>query len=183
MARKSSVARLPREVREHIERRLREGKFTLDELIADLQASFPGEETPSRSALGRYSQGFEIMAGRMREIELGAAALVGELGEGVGDRAGALLAQAVTTLAANAALDAHSAEKGVTIKEVAALARAAKAAMEARTMSIRERQVIEKAAREKLLREQEANLQEAARSQGMSDDQVAFWRQKVLGIV
>lgn len=182
MGRQSSIKRLPTNVRQHIERRLREGRFTLDELIEDLRAKFPAAEAPSRSALGRYKISFDEMAGRMREIEVGAAALVDELGEGVGDRAGALLAQAVTTLAANAALTAHSADKDMSIKEVALLARAAKAAMEARTMSLRERSAVEKAARERQLREQEANLKEVARAQGMDADQIEFWRKKVLGI-
>lgn len=173
---------MPAEQRQHIERRLREGQLTLDELIDDLRARFPNAQAPSRSALGRYKVGLDELTGRMREIEIGAAALVDELGEGVGDRAGALLAQAVTTLAANAALSAHAAEKDVSIKEVAQLARAAKAAMEARTMSLKERTAIEKAARERLLREQEANLNEAARAQGMDADQVKFWREKVLGM-
>ena len=100
----------------------------------------------------RDKSGFEELAGRMREIEAASAAMVGELGEGMGDRAGALLAQAVTTLATHAALNAHNDEKDLSIKEVAALARAAKAAMEARTMSVRERQTVEKAAQERLLR-------------------------------
>ncbi|ANY15913.1 phage protein Gp27 family protein [Bordetella pseudohinzii] len=183
MARQSNIKRLPVPVRQHLERLLREDRLTLDELIADLRAKFPGEEPPSRSSLHRYKTSFDELTGRMREIEAGAAAMIDELGDGVGDKAGALLAQAVTTLAANAALAAHDADKEVSIKEVAQLARAAKAAMEARTMSIKERQAVERAAREKLLREQDANLQEAARAQGMDADQVQFWREKVLGIV
>ena len=59
MARKSSIDRLAPEVRAHIERRLADGKMTLDELIADLTAAFPAEaaaDLPSRSAIGRYGQ-------------------------------------------------------------------------------------------------------------------------------
>ena len=36
--------------------------------------------------------------------------------------------------------------------------------------------------REELLREQDANLQKAAVSQGMGEEQIQFWREKVLGI-
>ena len=36
--------------------------------------------------------------------------------------------------------------------------------------------------RERLLREQEENLKETARAQGLSEDQVQFWRERVLGI-
>jgi hypothetical protein len=57
---RNSIARLPEDVQRHIERCLADGRMTLDELIADLQAMFPAEasqrELPSRSALGRYGQ-------------------------------------------------------------------------------------------------------------------------------
>ncbi|MDF5986513.1 DUF3486 family protein [Pseudomonas aeruginosa] len=38
MGRKSSISRLPDQVRAYIEGRLADGRMTLDELIADLQA-------------------------------------------------------------------------------------------------------------------------------------------------
>lgn len=60
MARKSSIDRLSSEVKAHIERRLAEGRMTLDELIAELRSRFPEQaadgELPSRSAVGRYGQ-------------------------------------------------------------------------------------------------------------------------------
>lgn len=170
MARKSTVKRLPDDVRRHLERRLREDRLTLDELIEDLQDHFPGTQTPSRSALHRYRANFEEMAGRMREIEAASTALVGELGEDVGERAGQLLAQAVTTLATNAALEAHS--NDVSIGEIAQLARAARAAMEARTLSRKEREAIELAARERLLREQDEKLTAAGRDGTVSMETV-----------
>lgn len=168
------------EARKHLEKLLREDRLTLDELKEDLEAKFP-REAVSRSGLHRYRVGFAEMTGRMRDIETASNALVGELGEGVGEKAGALLAQAVTTLATNAALNAHERDD-VSIKEIAELARAARAAMQARTMSLKERQTIEDIARHKLLAQQEVNLQEVAKAQGMDDAQVDFWRKKFLGI-
>lgn len=179
MGRKSSVARLEPAARKYLEKLLREDRHTLDELLTALRAKFPAADV-SRSGLHRYRASLEEMMGRMREIDTAATALVSELGEGVGDKAGALLAQAVTTLATNAALNAHS--EDVSIKEVAELARAARAAMQARTMSLKEREAVEEAARRKLLAEQEANLQEVAKAQGMDESQVDFWRRKFLGI-
>lgn len=180
MGRKSSIARLEPTARKHLEKLLREDRLTLDELLAEMREKFPSADV-SRSGIHRYRAGFDEMVGRMREIETAAGALVDELGDGVGDKAGALLAQAVTTLATNAALNAHGSEK-VSIKEVSELARAARAAMQARTMSIKEREAIEAAARRKLLAEQESNLQEVAKAQGMDEAQVDFWRRKFLGI-
>lgn len=179
MGRKSSVARLEPAASKYLEKLLREDRHTLDELLAALRAKFPAADV-SRSGLHRYRASLEEMMGRMREIDTAATALVSELGEGMGDKAGALLAQAVTTLATNAALNAHG--EDVSIKEVAELARAARAAMQARTMSLKEREAVEEAARRKLLAEQEANLQEVAKAQGMDESQVDFWRRKFLGI-
>lgn len=182
MARKSSVKRLPTEVRRHLERRMREDQLTLDELIEDLREHFPEAETPSRSALHRYRVGFEEMAGRMREIEAASTALVGELGEDVGERAGQLLVQSITTLATNAALNAH-ANDDVSIKEIASLARAAKAAMEARTMSMKERQAVAKAAEERLLKEQAKKLDTMGKTGALAPETLARIRSEIYGIV
>lgn len=60
MGRKSSIDRLPPEVKRHIEGRLADGRMTLDELIADLHQHFPSAaaegELPSRTAVHRYGQ-------------------------------------------------------------------------------------------------------------------------------
>nr|WP_257645558.1 DUF3486 family protein [Ottowia beijingensis] len=60
MARKSSISRLPAEIKSYIEAMLATGAQTLDELIADLQARYPAEanagQLPSRSAVHRYGQ-------------------------------------------------------------------------------------------------------------------------------
>lgn len=60
MGRKSSIDRLPPEVKRHIEARLADGRMTLDELIADLHQHFPSAaavgELPSRTAVHRYGQ-------------------------------------------------------------------------------------------------------------------------------
>lgn len=183
MARQSSIKRLPPEVRTFIEKLLREDRLTLNEMIDAVREQFPEADSPSRSSLHRYQAHFDEMAGRMREIQAASAAMIDELGEGVGDRAGALLAQAVTTLATHAALGAQSADKDLPIKDVAALARAAKAAMEARTMSLRERQAIEKAAQERLLREQTKKLEQMGKKGTLTADTLAAIRRDVYGIV
>ncbi len=158
MARKSSVSKMTPEARSYLEQLLREDRYTLDELVQWVREKFPGEQT-SRSALGRYRKSFEEMAGRMREIQAASRVLVAEFGEDVGERSGALLAQAVTTLVANAAIEAHENDE-ITIKEVGELARAARAAQETRTLSYKEQQALRQAAREELLREQREKLDE-----------------------
>ncbi|WP_308370129.1 phage protein Gp27 family protein [Serratia marcescens] len=182
MGRKPTIHKLPTDVRAHIERRLREDQLTLDELLDDIRQHFPdADETPSRSALGRYKQSFGEMVGRMREQDQMARLLVSELGENPDERAGALMVQAVTTLTSHATFAALE-QPETDIDTVRHLARAAKDVLQARKESLQERQQIERAARERLLQEQEANLEKVATAQGLSEDQVQFWREKFLGI-
>ena len=169
MGRKSSITKLDPEARKHLEKLLREDRLTLDELLAEMQGRFPSVQV-SRSGVHRYKTGFGEMMGRMLEIETAAGALVDELGDGVGDKAGALLAQAVTTLATNAALNAHGSDKELSIKDVGELARAARAAMQARTMSLKEREAVEAAARRRLLEEQKARLDAMGTKAGVTEE-------------
>ncbi len=107
MGRKSSIDKLEPQVRSHIERRLRENRLTLDELIEDLHEQFPSEQKPSRSAVGRYKVSFDEMSRRLREQQAMASLLVEELGENPDDKAGALMVQSITTLTTHAALGAQ----------------------------------------------------------------------------
>ena len=179
MGRKSSVSRLDPEARNYLEKLIRDGRHTLDELLNAMRVKYPAADI-SRSGIHRYRVGVEEMVGRMREIEAASAVLVGELGEGVGDKAGELLAQAVTTLATNAALNAHGNDK-VSIKEVGELARAARAAMQARTMSLKEREAIEEHARKRALEDAAATAVTTAKAQGLSDMGVDKLREAIMG--
>ncbi|MDD1016848.1 phage protein Gp27 family protein [Pseudomonas rubra] len=181
MAGKSSISRLPPMVKAYIQKLLREDRMTLDDMIADIQGRFPNEKAPSRSALGRFKQGFEQLTEKARQHREQAEAFVGAFGEDASDKTGALLVEAISTLTYQAAMGAHEKDE-VTIKEVATLARAAKATMEARTLSVKERQAIAKAAREQLLAEQAAELEKSVQTGGMNEDQALFWREKFLGV-
>ncbi len=144
MLKKSSIRKLSDEQRQFIERLMREDNRTLDEMLDEIKKQFPDEKTPSRSSLGRYRQSFDEMAGKMREIQIASQVLVSEFGEDVDDKAGALLSQAVTTLATGVALRSNDNDE-ISIQDVGDLARAARAVMQTRTMSIKERQAIRKA--------------------------------------
>jgi len=181
MAGKSSINRLPPVVKAYIQKLLREDRLTLDDMLVDIQGRFPNEKAPSRSALGRFKVGFDELIDKARQQREMAEAFVGAFGEDASDKTGVLLVEAISTLTYQAAMGAHE-KDDVTIAEVSALARAAKATMEARTLSVKERQAIEKATRERLLQEQAAELDNAVKAQGMTEDQALFWRQKFLGV-
>lgn len=189
MGRKSSVDRLPPQVKAHLNRRLREGRLTLDELIADLREAFPEQagqgELPSRSALHRHSVSVREIVAHEREMQVAAEALVGELGEDFDAKSGALLAQAVTTLASKRALqEVERARDGQTldISDVLDLARAAKVAQEARSLNWRERRAVAEEAKRKLLAEQAEALQAVAAKPGVTAQTMAEIR-AALGIV
>lgn len=181
MPRKSKVKTLPAPVRKFIEQLLREDRLTLAEMIEAIEAQFPDAEAPSKSGLHRYKQGFDELTARMREIEVVSNAVVGELGEGVGEKAGALLAQAITTLATNAALRAQTNDK-ISIEEIRKLARAAKDAIDTRRVSLAERQKIEQAARERMQREQRDKLDATVKKRGLSAEAADTIRREILGI-
>lgn len=181
MVGKSSINRLPPIVKAYIQKLLREDRLTLDDMLSDIQQRFPNEKPPSRSALGRFKVGFDELIDKARQQREMAEAFVGAFGEDATDKTGALLVEAISTLTYQAAMGAHE-KDDVTVAEVSALARAAKATMEARTLSVKERQAIEKATRERLLQEQAAELDNAVKAQGMTEQQAQFWRQKFLGV-
>ncbi len=168
MGRKSSIHKLAPDVRSHIERRLREDRLTLDELIEDLHQAFPSEQKPSRSAIGRYRTNFDELTKRLREQQAMASLLVEELGENPDDKAGALMVQSITTLTTHAAMGAQIDEE-TTIDDVRKLARAAKDVLAARKVSREERKAIQAEARDALLKEQEQRLEEMRGSDGMSE--------------
>lgn len=180
MGRKSSIDRLEPAVRTHIEKRLRERRLTLDELIEDLHQHFPSEDKPSRSAIGRYKVSFDEMSRRLREQQAMASLLVEELGENPDDKAGALMVQSITTLTTHAALGAQIDEE-TTVDDVRKLARAAKDVLAARKVNREERKQIEREARERLLEEQKAKLDSLQNKGGVTDETRRAIRE-VLGI-
>ncbi|RPE81835.1 phage protein Gp27 family protein [Vulcaniibacterium tengchongense] len=180
---KSTISRLPSEQREYIESLLREGRLTLDEMIADLQARFPGQPAAevSRSALHRYDQGLAELTERMREIDRAAQALVGEFGDSLGEKASTLLTNAVITLATDASLKLQSAEE-ISVDDVRKLARAAKDAIDTKRVDVNVRRAIAAEAQAALLREQQAKLDKVVKTGGLSAESAAEFRKKILGV-
>ena len=161
----SSIKKLPDDQRKFVEKLLRDDRFTLNEMLDEIRAEFPAATIPSRSSLGRAKQSFAKTAQKMREIQAAAEVLVGEFGEDVDDKAGALLTQAISTLTTDAVLNALNNDGSdpecprVGIDDIGALARASRAVIATRGMTLKQRQEIEKHAREKLIAEQKEKLE------------------------
>ncbi|RMX07430.1 DUF3486 family protein [Allofranklinella schreckenbergeri] len=183
MGRKSSISRLRPEVRQRIERHLREDRLTLAEILADLHAQFPQEaqagRLPSRTAIWRQKAKFEDLMAKAREHEQMASVLVAELGEKPDEKAGALLVQSITTLATHAALAAQGEDPD--IETVRKLARAARDVIQTRQVDRKDRQAIREEARRELLEEQKAAFKTLEAKPGVSAEAMAEIR-RVLGI-
>jgi hypothetical protein len=177
-----SVDRTPEAMRKVIDGVLRTNRMTVDELREHLASLYPEAEVPSRSALYRYKGSMEELTGRLRDIQTTAETVVADLGENPDEKAGALLVQCITALAADAALKAQMPGSEVGIEDLRKLARATRDVISARTMSLKERQQIEEMARQKLLREQSERLDKVVKSGGLSEDTAADLRRKILGI-
>ena len=102
MGRKSTVARLPAEVKAYIEAMLATGAQTLDELIADLQARYPAEAhagtLPSRSAVHRYGQKLDRRLSAIRASTEAAKLIQAQAGDDQDARSEALTALVQTEL-------------------------------------------------------------------------------------
>jgi len=183
MTRKSSITTKPKEVRATIDKLVRQGSLTLD-AMRDYIAEKHGEQnTPSRSALGRYSAQQEEMLKKMRAIDAAARVVVEELGESPDDRAGSFLLQSITTLANDAAMRAQTdGEEKTSIEDIRKLARMARDLISARTIDMKQRQAIEAMARERLIAEQSGALDNLVKTGEASQSAVDIFRKEILGL-
>lgn len=178
---KSSVDRLPPEVRERVEAMLKDGRYTLDEMIDALRREFPTAQAPSRSALGRYSQRFDDIGARLRESREVAKIWVDKLGSEPQGDIGKLVMELLRTAAFDATLELQDArdEEGKLVldpKAISTLALAVQRLEAAGKWNLQREKEIQAAA----LAQAADRVEESARAQGMGDDQARFWRDRVL---
>jgi len=119
MGRRSSIARLDPRIREAVDAAIREGRATIDELVA-LIAAHGG--AASRSAVGRYRKDFEESLARYREAQEVAGRWVSQFRADPEGDVGRLLAEMLKTLAFTSLADTSSADA----KDLHYLARAVK---------------------------------------------------------
>ena len=102
MGRKSTISRLPADVKSYIEGKLAEGRCTLDELIAELHQRFPSHQAagdlPSRAAVHRYGQKLERRLSAIRASTEAAKIIQAQAGDNTDARSEALTALIQTEL-------------------------------------------------------------------------------------
>jgi len=171
-SRKSSITRLDPRIREAVDGAIREGRATLDELVA-LIRSHGGQA--SRSAVGRYVKGARDEMEHYRQAQH-LAKVWAEAIPQTGDVA-QLNRQVLTSLAFRAASQLAENES-VQGKEVMLLARALRDISSSEKLGAEARRAI----RAELAEQAAKVVGEMAKSQGMSAEQAELWRRKVLGI-
>ena len=166
MGRKSTISRLPAEIKSYIEAMLATGAQTLDELITDLRERFPAQahagDLPSRSAIGRYGQKLERRLSAIRASTEAAKLIQAQAGDDKDARSEALTALVQTELfeaiLALQEADDPDADPG---ERVGMLSAAAKniATLTRSSVNLKKFQAeVEEATRKKLLAEQRARL-------------------------
>ncbi len=172
MGRQSSIKRLDPRVREAVDGAIREGRATIDSIVALLVGM--GAEI-SRSAVGRYKQRAETQMQKYREAQEVAKVWIGKLqAEPEGD-VGRLLAEMLRTVAYQSIGDLESA----TPQDMMFLARTLKDLAGADKLTAERILTI----RQESIREAADKAATVAKAKGLSAATVAELRKEILGVV
>jgi hypothetical protein len=190
MGRKSTVSRLPAEIKTYIEAMLATGGQTLDELIADLSERFPAEAKagglPSRSALHRYGSKLDRRLSAVKASTEAALLIRQHAGDSQDARSEALTAMIQTELIEAMMSLQDADEPGIDPADrLAMLSSAAKniATLTRSSVNLKKFQAeVEDAARRALLEEQRAALEAMPSKGGVTAETKAAIRE-ALGIV
>ncbi|CTR35321.1 DUF3486 family protein [Escherichia coli] len=184
MARRSTIDKLPEEVRRWLERALTDSGFSG---YAELEALMREKGfLISKSAIHRYGQKIERRFTAIRAATEAARMLTEGAADDQDARSEAVIALIQTELF-ESIVQLQEAEDGEIDPQerVALLSKVAKnvATLSRASVNLKKFQAdIRREAREELQREQAAALEKEAKAQGLGEDQVRFWREKILGI-
>ena len=178
MGRKSTIHRLPPEIKSYIEAMLATGAQTLDELIRDLQARYPAEshagDLPSRSALHRYGSKLDRRLSAIRASTEAAKLIQAQAGDDKDARSEALTALVQTELfEAILALQEADDPESDPAERVGMLSAAAKniATLTRSSVNLKKFQAeVEENTRKQLLAEQKAKLDAMGSKGGVTEE-------------
>ena len=192
MGRKSTISRLPSDVKSYIEGKLAEGRLTLDELITNVRGRFPAQaqagDLPSRAAVHRYGQKLERRLSAIRASTEAAKIIQAQAGDNSDARSEALTALIQTELfeAILNLQEEDDPEKPMDAGErVGMLSAAAKniATLTRSSVNLKQFQaMVEEDTRRKVLEEQRIKLDAMGTKGGVTEDTKKAIRE-ALGIV
>ena len=186
MARQSSIDRLPEDIRENLHELLRDPRVTqLDatKKINEILAKEGSGERVSKSAVNRYDQQMRKHGERMRQAREVADMWIGKLGAGPQGKLGHLVNEMLRTLSFDLVLTMQEGEIDAdNAPAVAKMLKDMAIGMEKLERASSENVKREEAIRKQALADAADVVEETATQQGLSKDQAAFWREKVLGV-
>ncbi len=168
MGRKSSIVRLSAPAKSALDRALKDGRYTLDEILTYLRSQFPAESMPTRSAVGRYKQGFDALTKDLRETREIAGVWAQKLGDAPESDIGKVVLEILRTLSYRVGADLMSGETDLDAKAVAQLARAMQFIEDAGRMGIDREAKVRKAAVEAAAQ----RMEQAAKKAGAGADTI-----------
>lgn len=172
MSNKSSITKLPKEVRESVDRAIREDRATIDEIVGLINEL--GADV-SRSAVGRYVKNANDKMEQFREAQAIAKTWIGKFDEERDGDVGKLLIEMLRTVAFQSLT---SMDEGAKPSEIQALAKAIQ------SMASADKTILE---RELRIRQEVASkaadkAEKIARKGGMTSETVDEIRREILGI-
>lgn len=176
MGRKSSIEQLDPRIKEAVDRLVREGRATIDDIVEAIDA-LGGEA--SRSAVGRYVRNARAQMDRYRQAQEVAKVWVGKLEENPEGDVGRLLSEMLRTIAFQTMAGmGEDEELAPNPGEIMFLAKAIKELASADKLSADRALKI----REQALRQAASQAEKIVRSKGMSAEAASEIRREILGV-
>lgn len=180
MARKSTVTKLDARLREAVDGLVRDGRYTLDEILEHLAQLNGGTAPVSRSALGRYAQQAEEQMRRYREAQEVAKVWMGKLEDEPNGDVARLLPEMLRSVAFQTIGQIGDRKEGADAQELMFLAKALDHLGKANTASLQiELKLREIRAKAKAVAEE---VSAQAKAGGLSDETAEQIRRMILGV-
>ena len=179
MGRRSKIEQMDKRIKAEVDRLIREGRHTIDDILEHLQQL--GEEDVTRSSVGRYVHKRTAQFERFREAQEVAAVWGKQLADNPDDDLGRLVTELLRVISFQTIADLNEEDAEVNPRDVMLLSKAIKDLATADKTSA-DREI-------KVRREIAAKAEQAAeeivaeaREAGLSDDGARAWREKILGL-
>jgi len=192
MGRQSSIKQLAPDIVEKLNELLRDPRINQLDATEQINALLEerGEDPVSKSAVNRYKLSMDQVGKAIRESREMAEIWIGKLGAAPQSKVANLTSEIIR----NSLIDLSLAIQKITmgehdpdviagaVKMIKDLSYSHEKLEKAVSETTAREAKIKEAARKEALEEAAENAESAARAQGMDEDQVTFWRNKVLGV-
>lgn len=178
MAPRSFASKLPRDLRDELDRRIVDGQLSVDDVWAWLRGQ---NVDVGRSSVHRHMQSVEEVAAQVREAREAANAIVGKLGPDAAEgKVGQLLIEVVQNIAFKIAREKLTASDGppLDMDQLLDLASTVHKLASAQSTDTTRRQKIEEAA----LKQAASRVDKVAKAQGWSAETAATVRAQIMGV-